>query len=95
MASGHGDYLRCVPSDMTIPIVALIAVLLLALTLQDAFEVMLLPQRVIRKVRFVSVFSRAIWAGSSAVALYLPRNGAREQFLNVYGALSMVLLFDT
>ena len=71
---------------------ALLALLLLAFTLQDAFEVMLLPRRVLRQLRFVSFFYRVTWAAWSALASCL-RNGLREHFLSVYGALSMVLLF--
>jgi Ion channel len=78
---------------MMTALVAIFAVLLLALTLQDAFEVMLLPRRVVRQVRFVGLFYRATWAAWSSLATCLPRNGRSEQFLSVYGALSMVLLF--
>jgi Ion channel len=73
--------------------VAFVAVVLLVLTLQDAFEVMLLPRRVIRRLRFVSVFYRVTWRAWSWLASLLPQNGRREHFLGVYGALSMVLLF--
>ena len=78
---------------MTTTFVAIGAVLLLVLTLQDAFEVMLLPRRVARQVRFVGFFYRATWAAWCSLAARLPRNGRSEQFLSVYGALSMVLLF--
>jgi hypothetical protein len=87
--------LRRVLPGMITAVVALFAVLLLAFTLQDAFEVMLLPRRVVRQVRFVGLFYRATWAAWSALAAGLPRNGRREQFLSIYGALSMVLLFGT
>ena len=40
--------LRCVLPGMITAVVALFAVLLLAFTLQDSFEVMLLPRRVVR-----------------------------------------------
>jgi hypothetical protein len=73
--------------------VALLALLLIAVTLQDAFEVMLLPRRVMRRLRFVSLFYRLTWFAWSALAYRLPRNGQREHLLGVYGALSMVLLF--
>jgi hypothetical protein len=43
---------------MTIAAVALFAVLLLALTLENSFELMLWPRRVIRQIRFVSLFYR-------------------------------------
>jgi hypothetical protein len=41
---------------MIMALVALLALLLLAVTLRDAFEVMLLPRRVMRRLRFVSLF---------------------------------------
>jgi hypothetical protein len=78
---------------MSAAVVALLAVVLLFLTLQDAFEVMLLPRRVMRRLRFFSLFYRVTWRAWSAFACALPRNGRREHFLGVYGALSMVLLF--
>lgn len=68
------------------------AVLLLAATAQDSFEVMLLPRRVLRRLRFVSVYYRLTWAVWSAVTVRLAGD-RRDQFLGVYGALSMVLLF--
>src|SRR5436190_19062854 len=73
--------------------VAFGAVVLLVLTLQDAFEVMLLPRRVMRRLRFVSVFYRVTWRAWSWLASFLPRNGHREHFLGLYGALSLVVLF--
>ena len=73
--------------------VAFGAVVLLVLTLQDVFEVMLLPRRVMRRLRFVSVFYRVTWRAWSWLASLLPRNGHREHFLGLYGALSIVLLF--
>ena len=78
---------------MITAVVAFVAVVLLVLTLQDVFEVMLLPRRVIRRLRFVTVFYRLTWRAWSWLASLLPRNGPREHFLAVYGALSMVLLF--
>jgi hypothetical protein len=79
---------------MIMALVALLALLLLAVTLQDAFEVMLLPRRVMRRLRFVSLFYRLTWLVWSALAYRLPRDGQREHVLGVYGALSLVLLFD-
>src|ERR1700749_3250616 len=73
--------------------VVFVAVVLLLLTFQDAFEVMLLPRRVIRRLRFVSVFYRVTWRAWSWLASVFPGNGQKEHFLGLYGALSMVLLF--
>ena len=52
---------------------------------------MLLPRRVMRRLRFVSFFYRATWRAWSRLASLLPRNGHREHFLGFYGALSMVV----
>ncbi len=68
------------------------AILLLAATAQDSFEVMLLPRRVLRRLRFVGLYYRLTWAVWSAVTERLAGH-RRDQFLGVYGALSMVLLF--
>jgi Ion channel len=77
---------------MVITAAALLGLLLLALTAQDAFEVMLLPRRVLRRVRFVSFFYRLTWAAWSASTRHLPRN-QREHLLGVFGPLSMAFLF--
>ncbi len=73
-------------------VVGLSGLLLLAATAQDAFEVMLLPRRVLRRLRFVAVFYRLTWAGWTALASFFPRH-ARRQLLGGFGALSLVLLF--
>jgi hypothetical protein len=74
--------------------VGLLAVLLLAVTAQDAFEVMLLPRRVLRQLRFVSIFYRVTWGAWAGLTSRLRRGDRREHLLGVYGALSMVLLFS-
>ncbi len=74
-------------------LVTAIAVALLALILQDAFEVMLLPRRVQRRVRFTRLFFRASWYAWSRSALRLATASRRERVLSVYGPLSMVVLF--
>ncbi len=70
-----------------------LACVLLAFVLQDAFEVMLLPRRVHRRYRLTRFFFVASWSVWSTVALRLPSGMRRERFLSVFGALSMVLLF--
>ncbi len=72
---------------------ALAGVALLFIVLQDAFEVMLLPRRVQRNLRFMRLYFRAIWAVWSRLGARLPPGARRERFLSVFGALSMVLLF--
>ncbi len=71
----------------------LFGIVLLLIVLQDAFEVMLLPRRVQRNLRFMRLYFRVIWAVWSRIAARLPFGAPRERFLSVFGALSMVLLF--
>jgi len=72
---------------------ALVGVALLLIVLQDAFEVMLLPRRVLRNLRLTRLYFRTIWAVWSGLGARLPAGAERERFLSVFGALSMVLLF--
>ncbi|MEA2741308.1 MAG: hypothetical protein QOH05_4615 [Acetobacteraceae bacterium] len=74
-------------------IVAILAVVLLLCVFQDAFEVMLLPRRVHRRVRLTRFYFTAAWAAWCAVAVRQKASPARERFLSVFGALSMVVLF--
>ena len=74
-------------------IAAVAATALLAIVLQDAFEVMLLPRRVHRRTRLTRFYFKASWAAWCALARRLPEGARREGFLGVFGALSMVVLF--
>ena len=74
-------------------IVTFFAVCLLGIVLQDAFEVMLLPRRVHRRMRLTRFYFDAAWAIWCWIALRLPSGARRERFLSVFGALSMVVLF--
>lgn len=71
----------------------LVAVLLLAIVLQDAFEVMLLPRRVQRRLRLTRLFFVGTWGIWSRLGLRLQSGQRRERFLSVFGALSMMALF--
>ena len=74
-------------------VVAFLGFALIAGALQDAFEVVLLPRRVERRVRFMHYFFRFTWAVWSRLGRLLPAGIRREGFLGIYGPLSMVLLF--
>jgi Ion channel len=79
---------------MVAAFIAISALLLLGLTAQDAFEVMLLPRRVMRRLRFVSLYYRVTWSAWSALARLWRRIDRRDPFLGIFGPLSMVLLFS-
>jgi voltage-gated potassium channel Kch len=74
-------------------IAAILGISLLGVVLQDAFEVMLLPRRVHRRIRLTRFYFEGMWAVWSTCALRLPAGQRRERFLGGFGALSMVVLF--
>jgi hypothetical protein len=70
---------------------AIFAVALIAIVLWDAFEAIVLPRRVRRRVRITSVVYRATWLPWSALARKL-HGERRESFLSVYGPISLIVL---
>lgn len=67
------------------------AVLLIGGALWDAFETIILPRRVIRRLRLTRLFYRLTWAPWAAMARHL-RNSRREDFLSYYGPLALIAL---
>ena len=76
------------------PLTALLlgTVLVLA-TLIAAFEVVLLPRPVRRRIRLNRYFFKCTWALWASCADLWPVGRRREDFIGVYGPLSMVMLF--
>jgi hypothetical protein len=72
-----------------------VALLLVVGILHEAFEVMLLPRRVPRRVGMVRIFFRLTWSVWSSYAALKHPGPRRETFLAAYGPLSMVLLIVT
>jgi len=66
--------------------------LLLAIVLWDAFETIILPRRVNRRLRLTRAFYRATWTPWAASARLVRAGNRRELFLSFYGPLSLVLL---
>ena len=73
--------------------VILLALALLAVVLQDAFEVMLLPRRIDRRIRLARIYYRLAWAGWKRLASLLPEGERRIRCLGAFGPLSMIALF--
>jgi hypothetical protein len=65
---------------------------LIALTLRDGFETILLPRRVARRYQFVRIYYRNAWPLWSAMARRFGP-GRRRALLGAFGPLSMVVLF--
>ena len=72
----------------------IVGLLIFAAVASDAFEVMLLPRRVRRKLRPVRYFFRLSWSFWSTVAVKIKRGRLRDGFLSLYGPLSLGLLLS-
>ena len=73
-------------------LVGVASVALILAVLWDAFETIVLPRRVNRRVRLTRVFYRSTWVPWSAVARRMRDGGRRETYLSFYGPLSLLLL---
>ncbi|HVG28434.1 MAG TPA: potassium channel family protein [Pyrinomonadaceae bacterium] len=58
----------------------------------DAFETIVLPRRVTRRVRITAAYYRATWRPWRDLALSVRNKKRRETFLSIYGPLSLVFL---
>jgi hypothetical protein len=75
--------------------VGILGLLILFVTLWDAFETIILPRRVTRSFRLVRLFYPVTWAVWSAVNRRLPSSKLRETHLSYFGPLSLLMLFAT
>jgi hypothetical protein len=74
-------------------IFAVIGVILIVLVAQDAFETIVLPRRVVRRVRIARFFYVTTWKVWSSLARKMRPGGRREAYLGYYGPLSLLALF--
>ncbi|HEV3342796.1 MAG TPA: potassium channel family protein [Pirellulales bacterium] len=72
---------------------ALGGLILIALVLVDAFEAVVLPRRVTRKFRPTRAYYRLTWIAWRTLAKRLLRGKRREDFLSIFGPLSLLALF--
>src|SRR5689334_14183759 len=73
-------------------VMALLGVFLILMVLWDAFETMILPRRVARRLRLTSLFYRSIWWPWSWLTQRLTSGKQREKYLGLFGPLSLILL---
>jgi len=73
-------------------LIAVAGALWIAVIVWDAFEAIVLPRRVTRRLRPSSTFYRVTWRVWSAIARRLPPGGRRETYLSFYGPLSVLML---
>jgi len=67
-------------------------VLLVIVVLWDAFETIVLPRRITRRVRLTRIFYRTTWRPFRASARFVRAGGRRESYLSYFGPLSLLLL---
>ncbi|HMD98091.1 MAG TPA: potassium channel family protein [Terriglobia bacterium] len=67
--------------------------LILAVILWDAFETIILPRRVMRRVRLTRMFYRFTWLPWRALARRMRSGKRKDTFLSYYGPLSLLGLF--
>jgi Ion channel len=73
-------------------ITTILGFLIIALTLLEAFETIILPRRVTRRFRMTRLFYVSTWRPWRAVARVM-RAKSRETFISFYGPLSLLVLF--
>jgi hypothetical protein len=75
--------------------IAIAGVFILLATLWEAFETIILPRRVTRRLRLVRIFYRVTWTGWAAINRMIRSKKVREAHLSYYGPLSLLGLFAT
>jgi len=73
-------------------LIAAAGALWIAVIMWDAFEAIVLPRRVTRRLRPARMFYRVTWRIWSAVPRRMRPGGRRETFLSFYGPLSLLVL---
>ena len=72
---------------------AVIGPIVIAIILWEAFETVVLPRRVTRRLRFTALFYRMTWRPWRTAARRFHDSKRRESFLSYYGPLSLLFLF--
>jgi Ion channel len=68
----------------------LLGLAVVAAVLWDAFETVLLPRTVTRRLRLARIYFRATWHAWASVGRLFQSEGRRERFLAVYGPVSLI-----
>jgi hypothetical protein len=73
-------------------LVAIPGLALILIILWDAFETVILPRRVTRRIRLTSVFYQSIWVPWSRTVRLMTDRKKREKYLGFFGPLSLLIL---
>ncbi len=71
---------------------AIVGSLLILVVLWDAFETIVLPRRVTRRLRLARLFYRYTWLYYSATVRFMASVRRQETYLSYYGPFSLILL---
>jgi hypothetical protein len=74
------------------PLVAIAGLALILIILWDAFETIILPRRVTRRLRLTSMFYKTMWTICSGLVRAMHNRKRREKYLGTFGPLSLLLL---
>jgi hypothetical protein len=74
------------------PIGGTLGLILILIILWDAFETVILPRRVTRRIRLTSLFYSSFWLPWSMFVRNLVRGRRREKSLSLFGPLSLLIL---
>jgi ion channel len=72
---------------------AIFGSLIIAVVLWEAFETIILPRRVMRRLRLTVLIYRSTWIPWRTLAAWIFNKRRRETFLSYYGPLSLLILF--
>ncbi|HET7009567.1 MAG TPA: potassium channel family protein [Anaerolineales bacterium] len=80
---------------MTRLLIGSAGLVLIGLILWDAFETVVLPRRVTRRLRLTSLYFEGLWGVWSLAAGLLRNRRRRDSFLSLFGPFSLILLLGT
>jgi voltage-gated potassium channel Kch len=72
----------------------LIGIILIAVILWEAFETIIFPRRVTRRVRLTRIFYRLTWSAWKRIVNLAPAGRWRESLLSIYGPISLIMLIS-
>lgn len=75
-------------------VITLLGAVILVSVLVDGFETVVLPRRVIRRVRLARLFYRGLWHPWAALGRVLPDGRWHDSYLGYFGPLSLLLLLS-
>ncbi len=71
---------------------SVLGLVIILIILWDAFETIILPRRVSRRIRLARIFYRTIWRFWTKRASHIKNTAEKESYLGYFGPLSLILL---